>query len=148
MGKRLQSKIANLSLAPEGEKSYSWACRNMPALVKTIDSFGDSKPLLGKRIAMCLHVTKETSVLAMGLKKLGADVYLSAANPLTTQDDIAAYLSSQGIAVFAWRGENPDEYFDCIRSILRIKPDIIMDDGGDAHVTFHEEFSNHHKILG
>ncbi len=143
----MQSKIANPSLAPEGEKSYSWAYRNMPALVKTIDTFGDKKPLAGKKIAMCLHVTKETSVLAMGLKKLGADVYLSAANPLTTQDDIAAYLSSQGIAVFAWRGENSDEYFDCIRSILKIKPNIIMDDGGDAHVTFHEEFSNH-KVLG
>ncbi len=143
----MQSRIANPSLVPEGEKSYSWAYRNMPALVKTIDSFGDKKPLAGKRIAMCLHVTKETSVLAMGLKKLGADVYLSAANPLTTQDDIAAYLSSQGITVFAWRGENSDEYFDCIRSILKFKPDIIMDDGGDAHITFHEEFSNH-KILG
>jgi len=143
----LQSKIANPSLASEGEKSYSWAYRNMPALTKTIDSFGEKKPLAGKKIAMCLHVTKETSVLVMGLKKLGADVYLSAANPLTTQDDIAAYLSSQGITVFAWRGENTDEYFDCIRNILRVKPDIIMDDGGDAHITFHEEFSDH-KVIG
>jgi len=143
----LQSKIANPSLASEGEKSYSWAYRNMPALTKTIDSFGEKKPLAGKKIAMCLHVTKETSVLVMGLKKLGADVYLSAANPLTTQDDIAAYLSSQGITVFAWRGEKTDEYFDCIRNILRVKPDIIMDDGGDAHITFHEEFSDH-KVIG
>ena len=143
----MQSKIANPSLASEGEKSYSWAYRNMPALTKTIDSFGEKKPLAGKKIAMCLHVTKETSVLVMGLKKLGADVYLSAANPLTTQDDIAAYLSSQGITVFAWRGENTDEYFDCIRNILRVKPDIIMDDGGDAHITFHEEFSDH-KVIG
>jgi adenosylhomocysteinase len=147
LGKKLQSKIANPSLASEGEKSYSWAYRNMPALTKTIDSFGEKKPLAGKKIAMCLHVTKETSVLVMGLKKLGADVYLSAANPLTTQDDIAAYLSSQGITVFAWRGENTDEYFDCIRNILRVKPDIIMDDGGDAHITFHEEFSDH-KVIG
>jgi adenosylhomocysteinase len=147
LGKKLQSKIANPSLASEGEKSYSWAYRNMPALIKTIDSFGEKKPLAGKKIAMCLHVTKETSVLVMGLKKLGADVYLSAANPLTTQDDIAAYLSSQGITVFAWRGENTDEYFDCIRNILRVKPDIIMDDGGDAHITFHEEFSDH-KVIG
>lgn len=143
----MQSKIANPSLASEGEKSYSWAYRNMPALTKTIDSFGEKKPLAGKKIAMCLHVTKETSVLVMGLKKLGADVYLSAANPLTTQDDIAAYLSSQGITVFAWRGEKTDEYFDCIRNILRVKPDIIMDDGGDAHITFHEEFSDH-KVIG
>jgi len=147
--KKLQGKIADSSLTSEGEKSYSWAYRNMPALVKTIESFGNDKPLGGKKIAMCLHVTKETSVLVMGLKKLGADVFLSAANPLTTQDDIAAYLSSQGVNVFAWRGENPEEYFICIKNILRAKPNIIMDDGSDTHVTFHEEkeFLDH-KVMG
>ncbi|NWG09925.1 MAG: adenosylhomocysteinase [Nitrososphaerales archaeon] len=146
-GKKLQGKIADPSLAFEGEKPYSWAYRNMPALVKTIESYGDARPLKGRTIAMCLHVTKETSVLAMGLKKLGASLYLSAANPLTTQDEIAAYLSSKGIKVFAWRGESSGEYFDCIRSILREKPDIVMDDGGDAHVTLHEEFPDN-KIIG
>ncbi|MCP8312182.1 MAG: adenosylhomocysteinase [Candidatus Methylarchaceae archaeon HK01B] len=145
----MKGKIADPSLASEGERSYSWAYKNMPALVKTIESFGDGMPLRGRKVAMCLHVTKETSVLAMGLKRLGADVYLSAANPLTTQDDIAAYLSSQGVNVFAWRGENQEEYFSSIESILRAKPDIIMDDGSDAHVTFHEEkeFSDH-KVMG
>ncbi|MCP8303909.1 MAG: adenosylhomocysteinase [archaeon] len=145
----MQGKIADPSLASEGERSYSWAYKNMPALVKTIESFGDGKPLRGRKVAMCLHVTKETSVLAMGLKRLGADVYLSAANPLTTQDDIAAYLSSQGVNVFAWRGEDQEEYFSSIKSILRAKPDITMDDGSDAHVTFHEEkeFSDH-KVMG
>lgn len=138
----MKGKIADPSLAPEGEKAYSWAYRNMPALVRTIEGFGDKKPLEEKRVALCLHVTKETSVLAMGLRKLGAEVYLSAANPLTTQNEIAAYLSSQGITVHAWRGESPEEYFDCIRSILTVKPYILMDDGADAHVTLHEEFSD------
>ncbi|MCP8323906.1 MAG: adenosylhomocysteinase [Candidatus Methylarchaceae archaeon HK02M2] len=145
----MHSKIADPTLASEGEKSYSWAYKNMPALVKTIESFGEDDPLRGRIIGMCLHVTKETSVLAMGLKKIGADVYLSAANPLTTQDDIAAYLSSQEINVFAWRGENKEEYFGSIKNILRAKPDIIMDDGSDAHVTFHEEMEfSDHKVMG
>lgn len=121
----------------------------MSALVRTIKSFGNKKPLNGKKIAVCLHVTKETSVLVMGLKKLGAEVALGAANPLTTQDDIAAYLSSKDIKVFAWRGESTQEYFNCIKQILRFKPDIIMDDGSDTHITLHEEreFSSY-KILG
>ena len=98
---------------------------------------------------MCLHVTKETSVLAMGLKELGADVYLAGANPLSTQDDIAAYLDSEGINVFAWRGQNDKEYQECIDDILKAQPEIIMDDGSDAHITCHEknEF-NELKIIG
>ncbi|GBC75733.1 Adenosylhomocysteinase [archaeon HR06] len=89
-----------------------------------------------------MHVTKETSVLVMGLKRLGAQIYLAAANPLSTQDDIAAFLATQDINTFAWRGEDEKEYFDCIRTILRVKPDIVMDDGADAHVTLHQEFQD------
>ena len=99
----------------------------------------DKKPLKGRTVAVCLHVTKETSVLVAGLKNLGAEVYLSAANPLSTQDDIAAYLASQGANVFAWRGQSKEEYQECIRSTLQAGPDLIMDDGSDTHVTVHEE---------
>ena len=122
----------------------------MPALTRTITKLADQKPLKGLTAAVCLHITKETSVLAMGLKTLGADVYLAAANPLSTQDDIAAYLASQGVHVFAWRGQNSQEYQECIRDILRSKPDIIMDDGADTHVTIHEEaeFKNLKAIGG
>ncbi|MEM1525220.1 MAG: adenosylhomocysteinase [Nitrososphaerales archaeon] len=144
----MQSRIANPSLYPQGEKSYRWAYNNMPTLVRVIEKLSDKKPLKGKCIAACLHVTKETSVLIMGLKKLGSEVYLAAANPLSTQDDIAAYLASQGVNVFAWRGESINEYFDCIRTILRAKPEVVMDDGSDAHVTLHEEFSNLNVIGG
>ena len=86
----------------------------------------------------------------MGLKRLGADIYLAAANPLSTQDDIAAFLASQEIKVFAWSGQNAEEYQECIRDILRSKPKIIMDDGSDAHVTAHEEeeFKNDKYIGG
>jgi adenosylhomocysteinase len=111
----------------------------MPTLTRTIAKLADQKPLKGLTVAVCLHITKETSVLVMGLKTLGADVYLAAANPLSTQDDIAAYLASQGIHVFAWRGQNAQEYQTCIRRVLQSKPNIVMDDGADTHVTVHEE---------
>ncbi|MEM4311130.1 MAG: adenosylhomocysteinase [Nitrososphaerales archaeon] len=133
------SKVANLALAELGEKNYNWAYNHMPALVKTIEKADKGKPLQGLRLAACLHVTKETSVLVMGLKRLGAEVYLAGANPLSTQDDIAAFLANQEISVYAWRGENEEEYFDCIRTILRANPHIMLDDGADAHVTLHQE---------
>ena len=132
------SKITDKKLAEKGRKSYEWARNNMPGLVTTINNTAKNFSFDGTKIAVCLHVTKETSVLAMGLKELGADVYLAGANPLSTQDDIAAYLDSEGINVFAWRGQNDKEYQECIDEILEAEPEIIMDDGSDAHITLHQ----------
>ena len=132
------SKITDKSLAEKGRKSYQWARDNMPALVTTINKTAEEFSFKGTKIAVCLHVTKETSVLVMGLKELGADVYLSGANPLSTQDDIAAYLDSEGVNVFAWRGQNDKEYQECIDATLDVEPEIIMDDGSDAHITLHQ----------
>jgi adenosylhomocysteinase len=112
----------------------------MPTLNKAIEAQVKS-PLRGRRVGVCLHVTKETSVLVMGLKSLGAEVYLAAANPLSTQDDIAAFLASEGISVYAWRGETAGEYFDCIQRVLKSEPHIIMDDGADTHATLHGQKS-------
>ena len=134
----MPSKIADPSLASKGELSYRWAYNHMPTLTAIIEREAPKKPLAGRRVGVCLHVTKETSVLVMGLARLGAEVYLTAANPLSTQDDIAAYLASQGINVFAWRGEKPSEYFDCIRQVLSSKIEFLMDDGADAHVEAHK----------
>jgi len=92
------------------------------------------KPLAGYRIGFCLHITKETSVLVMTAKELGADVALCSANPLSVQDDIAAFLSSEGITTFAWRGETKREYDACIDSVLKFRPNIITDDGSDLHI--------------
>jgi len=134
----LPSKIADPSLAGKGELSYKWAYNHMPTLTAIIEREAPKKPLAGRRVGVCLHVTKETSVLVMGLKRLGAEVYLAAANPLSTQDDIAAYLASQGINVYAWRGEKPSEYFDCIHRVLSSRVEFLMDDGSDAHVEAHK----------
>jgi adenosylhomocysteinase len=120
----------------------------MAALVRTIAKLQDARPLRDRRLAVCLHVTKETSVLLRGLQALGAEVALAGANPLTTQDDIAAYLSAAGVHVYAWRGETPQEYFQCIRNILQRPPDAIMDDGADAHVTAHEQEPSTRPPLG
>jgi len=144
------SKITDKTLAEKGRKSYEWAYKNMSALVTSISDTEKNFSFKGTKIAVCLHVTKETSVLAMGLKKLGAEVYLAGANPLSTQDDIAAYLHSEGINVFAWKGQNDKEYQECINEILRSDPEIIMDDGSDAHITLHKnnEFKENNVIGG
>jgi len=144
------SRITDKKLAEKGRKSYEWARNNMPGLVTTINNTAKNFSFDGTKIAVCLHVTKETSVLAMGLKELGADVYLAGANPLSTQDDIAAYLDSEGINVFAWKGQNDKEYQECIDAILEAEPEIIMDDGSDAHITLHQnsKFENLNVIGG
>ncbi len=142
----MPSRIADPSLAKRGELSYNWAYSHMPTLTTLIERETPRKPLAGRRVGVCLHVTKETSVLVMGLARLGAEVHLTAANPLSTQDDIAAYLASQGINVYAWRGEQPKEYFDCIRQVLSANIEFLMDDGADAHVEAHK--MGVHGILG
>ncbi|HSD04466.1 MAG TPA: adenosylhomocysteinase, partial [Nitrosopumilaceae archaeon] len=94
-------------------------------------------PLRGLRLGVCLHITKETSVLIMGAKELGADVIVCAANPLSTQDDIAAFLASNGIHIYAWKGQTSKEYDWCIEKVLSHKPNILTDDGSDCHSKVH-----------
>jgi adenosylhomocysteinase len=133
----LPGRIADPSLSEKGELSYNWAYRHMSALTKIIATESQRKPLLGRRLGICLHVTKETAVLIKGLMELGAEVTLVAANPLSTQDDIAAYLTLQGANVYAWRGESAEEYNFCIGKMIESKPEIVIDDGGDAHAAIH-----------
>jgi adenosylhomocysteinase len=95
------------------------------------------RPLSGYRLGLCLHVTKETSVLVMAAKQLGAEIALCSANPLSVQEDIAAFLASEGVNVFAWKGETVKDYKDCIRKVLKFKPDILTDDGAELHIAAH-----------
>ncbi len=121
----------------------------MQILDNTINRFKKSKPLKGVTVGFCLHITKETSVLLMGAKELGATVACCGGNPLTTQDDIAAFLASQGIHVYAWHGQSVKEYDWCIDQVLNHKPTILTDDGADMNVKAH--FDNRYKnmkILG
>jgi adenosylhomocysteinase len=122
------------SLADAGRLRYEWARRAMSIVEKAARG---KKPLEGFRVGFCLHVTKETAVLVMAAKRLGAEVALCSANPLSVQDDIAAFLHSEGLCMFAWRNETAAEYRKCIRNLLAFRPDIITDDGGDLHYAAH-----------
>ncbi len=126
-------KIANPKLAEEGEKNFVWAKNHMGALDELATKYARAKPLKGVVVGVCLHVTKETSVLIDSLVRAGADVKLAAANPLSTQDDIAAYLAKKA-EVWAWRGETAKEYDWCIEQVLKQKPSVLIDDGADLHV--------------
>ena len=143
------SKIKDPRLAEKGKLSHEWAKDHMKILTNTITRLKKSQPLQGIRLGICLHITKETSVLIMGAKALGAQVSACSANPLSTQDDIAAFLASNGIDIYAWEGQTPKEYDWCIEKMLSHKPQIITDDGSDCHSKVHgdKKFSSL-KIMG
>lgn len=126
-----------MSLAEKGKKQIEWARMHMPVLRIIADEFSREKPLKGIRIAAVLHVTKETAVLVETLLAGGAEVWLAASNPLSTQDDVAAALASEGVHVYAWRGETEEEYFNAIKTIASAEPQIVIDDGGDLHAYLH-----------
>jgi adenosylhomocysteinase len=128
-------KIADATLAGKGRLSHEWAAGRMAIIEKITNNAG--APLAGIKLGVCLHVTKETSVLVMAAKKLGANVALCSANPLSAQDDVAAFLAQQGVNVFAWRGETQREYRQCISDVLAFRPQIVTDDGGDLHIAAH-----------
>ena len=132
----MEYKVKNIKLADEGEKLVRWAEQHMPVLMDIRKDFEKKKPLEGIRIAACLHVTKETAVLVKTLKAGGATVALAGSNPLSTNDAVAAHLAKEGIHVYAWR-ENHEKYYWCIDQVLKIKPNITMDDGGDLITTIH-----------
>ncbi|ADL19239.1 Adenosylhomocysteinase [Acidilobus saccharovorans 345-15] len=135
----MEVKVKDPSLAGEGRLKIEWAEAHMPVLMELRRRYQDKKPLRGYRISAALHVTKETAVLIRTLKAWGAEVSLVPSNPLSTQDDVAAALADEGIAVRAWRGMNEQEYFEAIREAARSSPDVVVDDGADLHVTLHEE---------
>ena len=139
------SKVKNPKLAKNGKIAYEWARSHMQILDNTLNRLKKSKPLKGVTIGFCLHITKETSVLVMGAKELGANVAVCGGNPLTTQDNIAAFLASQGIHIYAWNNQTTKEYDWCIEQVLKHKPNLICDDGADMNVKVH--FDKKYKTL-
>ena len=135
----MPSLIRDIDLAPKGKVQVEWALHNMPVFKVLYEEFENKMILKGVRISLSLHVTKETGVLVKLLHDLGAEVALAASNPLTTQDEVAAYLASIGVNVFAWRGEDEDEYFEMLNQALDIEPMIVVDDGGDLHALIHRK---------
>jgi len=129
---RVPHDVADLSLASDGQRRIAWADRHMPVLDSIRERFAKEKPLVGQRLAACLHVTSETANLVRTLIAGGADVRLCASNPLSTQDDVAAALVVEhGVAVFSVKGEDTASYYRHIRACLEFEPTITMDDGAD-----------------
>ena len=131
--------VVDLTLAEVGSRRVEWAGREMPVLAGIAKRMAKERPFEGLRIAACLHVTTETANLAIALRDAGASVALCASNPLSTQDDAAAALVREGIAVFARKGEDRDTYFRHINAVLETKPQITMDDGADVVTLLHTE---------
>jgi len=143
------SKIKDPSLADRGQFEYEWAKNHMQILTNSIKKLEKSRPLRGIRLGFCLQITKETAVLPVGAKQLGAEVVACGGNPLTTQDDVAAFLDTRGINVYAWSGQSKSEYEWCQNQVLSQKPQILTDDGGDLNIKAHfdKKFKNL-KIFG
>jgi adenosylhomocysteinase len=132
-------KVKDINLAPQGALLVEWATKHMPVLAQIRSRFQKEKPLANITIGACLHVTKETAVLAETLKAGGATIALCGSNPLSTQDEVAAYLATKGINVYAWRDQTTEEYFWCINKSLDYKPQVTLDDGADVVGTLHKE---------
>ncbi len=130
-------KVRDIGLAEQGRLKIDWAESRMPVLMQLRRKFAKTKPLKGYRIAGCLHVTKETAVLVETFVEAGAEVSWSGCNPLSTQDDVAAALAANGIAVYAWHGLNSKEYYWCIEKTLEFKPQLTLDDGADLIFIVH-----------
>ena len=132
--------IKDLELATGGRYRVDWAGQEMPVLKRIRERFAKEKPLAGLRIAACLHVTTETANLMQTLQAGGADVVLTASNPLSTQDDVAASLVvNDEIPVYAIKGEDNETYYQHIHAALDHQPHITMDDGADLVGTIHKD---------
>ena len=132
--------VKNLELAEGGRRRIEWAEREMPVLRSIQERFAKERPFEGIRMSACLHVTAETANLMRALQAGGADVVLTASNPLSTQDDVAACLVSHfEIPVFAIKGEDNATYYKHLNAALDHKPQLTMDDGADLVSTLHKE---------
>ena len=135
--------VADLSLADEGALRVDWARSRMPVLAALRAQAEKDKPLAGMRVAGCLHVTKETAVLIETIKAAGADLSWSGCNPLSTQDDVAAWLAREGYSVHAWHGQSVEDFYWCIDKTLEFNPTLTLDDGADLIVRVHGEKSEY-----
>lgn len=142
--------IRNIDLAAEGKRRIEWADHDMPVLRLVRERFEKEKPLAGKRMSACLHMTAETANLARTLKAGGADLVFCASNPLSTQDDVtAALVKEYEIPVFAINGEDNETYYKHIKAAIEHKPQVTMDDGADLVSNIHFDYPEIAKsVLG
>tara|TARA_B110000444_G_scaffold259152_1_gene302012 strand:- start:22676 stop:23950 length:1275 start_codon:yes stop_codon:yes gene_type:complete len=135
--------VRDMSLAEQGALRVDWARARMPVMAKIKEEAERTKPLAGMRVAGCLHVTKETAVLIETIGAAGAEISWSGCNPLSTQDDVAAWLAAEGYSVHAWHGQSNKDFYWCIDRTLEFKPTLTLDDGADLIVRVHGEKSEY-----
>lgn len=139
---KMSSEIRDINLAETGEQKIEWVKRNCDLLRTLEEEFSRTKPFLGKKIALSVHLEAKTAYLCKVLKAGGAEMYVTGSNPLSTQDDVAAALVKAGLEVHAWYDSTDEEYSHHIREVLKIAPNIIIDDGGDLVHMMHTEFTD------
>ena len=132
--------IKDINLAPSGLQKIDWVSGKMPVLTSIRKEFEETKPFQDLKVALSIHLEAKTAYLCQTLAAGGADMYITGSNPLSTQDDVAAALASQGLNVFAWHGTTAEEYNTHIRQVLENGPHIIIDDGGDLVHMLHSEY--------
>jgi adenosylhomocysteinase len=143
-----EHSVADLQLASFGAQRIKWAGTEMQVLAQIRERFAQEKPLAGKKIVACCHITSETANLAITLQAGGCETILIASNPLSTQDDVAAWLVQEaGISTFAIKGESIQTYRDHVQKALRFNPELIIDDGSDVVATLLSEYPEKAKKL-
>ena len=133
-------EIRDIALAPAGELKIEWVRRHMPLLDALEKEFALTKPFKGLKVALSVHLEAKTAHLCEVLAAGGAEMWVTGSNPLSTQDDVAAALASEGLNVFALHGATGEQYESGIRKVVSVGPDIIIDDGGDLVTCIHKEF--------
>lgn len=145
----MKYSIRNIKLAEEGKKRIEWAFHSMKVIELLRERYKSDNIFRGIKIGCCLHITTETANFVITLKKAGADVFLCASNPLSTQDDVAAYLVKyERISVFGKYGDNKEEYYQNIQNVMETKPHLVVDDGCDLISSLHKNLSFTENLIG
>lgn len=135
----MDSVIRDIDLAPQGIQKIDWVEKHMPVLSGIAKQFREEQPFAGLKVVVSVHLEAKTAYLAQVIHEGGGEVYATGSNPLSTQDDVCAGLASRGVTVLATHGCTLEEYHDFQCRALSVKPDVIIDDGGDMVHILHEE---------
>lgn len=136
----MKSEIRDINLWESGARKIQWVKNNMPLLRSIEEEFVQTKPFTGLKVALSVHLEAKTAYLCKVFAAGGAEMYVTGSNPLSTQDDVAAALVHDGLNVFAWYDSTEEEYHRHISSVIKAKPNIIIDDGGDLVHLIHTEY--------
>ena len=134
------SLVKDISLFPSGQQKIDWVKAHMPVLRSIEKDFIETKPFKKLKVALSIHLEAKTAYLCTVLAAGGAEMYVTGSNPLSTQDDVAAALAHNGLNVFAWYNATSEEYMAHLREVIKVSPDVIIDDGGDLVNLIHNEY--------